>query len=403
MRSTFSVAVAGFLCWATWTPILAQKPDAPPGANNKPSSEEKITPNSKLDGKTLREWVADIKANDPGVQRTAIQAVINYREVARNDAVPAIISVLNNRDRPPEASVKVNGAMALGLIGINEKDLKRGVPCLINMLGDREAIVRLYAVGALARLGPDARSAIPGLVNLTKNQDSEIRQAAVNALGIMAWDKARKEGPDAQAFRAITGALDDHSVQVRSDALKALIMITPTDSRGRIANADRNNAIFKLDNLLIHKDKAEVVWAHMALMLLDPPRLNESNLKAMAKILKTGDSRVRCNAAQVLGGAWNLAKVRPNPPNPNTIPPKSGWGMVINDLIELLSEKDLPVVFNATNALGEFGTAAMKAKPQLDKLALHEDKLIKKAAELALGKITGREKANLGEAKQAGP
>jgi HEAT repeat protein len=403
MRLTFSYAVAGFLCWATLTPVLAQKPDGPPGPNNNPSSENKITANSKLDGKTLREWVAEIKANDPSVQRTAIQAVMNYGAVARNDAVPAIISVLN-RERASEVSVKVNGVMALGFLGMNEKDLKSGVGCLINLLGDREAIVRRYAVGALASLGPDARSAIPSLVNLTKSkEDSETRQAAVNALGIMAWDKARKEGPDARAFRAITEALSDHSIQVRSDALKALIMITPSNSGGRISNADRTNAIGKLEGLLVHKDKSEAVWAHLALMLLDSARLNDANVKAMVKILKLGDSRVRCNAAQALGGTWRLANMPPNGPITSSITPKSSWGMVISDLIELLSEKDLSVVFNAINALGEFGSAAMKAKPKLGELAQHKDPLIQKAAVLALEKITGRQKANLGEAKQTGP
>jgi HEAT repeat protein len=406
MRFPFSYAAAGILCWAALASAQAQKVN-PPGPKGDPAPESSITPSSKLDGKTLKEWIADIKAtSDSSAQRIAIQTVLKYvaaspttcGPVARNDAVPAIISLLNKGTA--EVSVKVNAAMAVALIGMNEKDLKNGVPCLINLLGDRQAIVRLYAVGALAHLGPDARQAIPNLVNLTRGtEDSETRQAAVNALGIMAWDKAKKEGPDQRVFRALTDALSDHSIQVRYDAIKALILITPTEGKGRIASADRNNAISKLEGLLLHKDKVEVIWAHMALMLLDNQRLNDVNLKAIAKILKLGDARVRCNASQALGGAWKLEKMIPNLPSPT----KNGWKVVIDDLVELLSDKDLGVVFCAINALGDIGPPASKAKGQLEKLANHNDKVIQQAAQQALEKITGKAKMKFDEPKPTAP
>jgi HEAT repeat protein len=384
-------------------PARAQNPKAPPETTTNPAAESKITANSKLDGKTLGEWVADIKSTDPSVQRTALKAVVYYGRLARNEAVPAIISVLKNRDRAPEASIKVYGALALGLIGMDEKDLKSGVPCLINMLSDTQAIVRLNAVGALGRLGPDARFAIPHLVNLTRaREDSETRQIAVNALGVMAWDKNLKEGADPRVFRAATEALGDHCIQVRYEALKALIICgppaIPNDSRGKMAaNADRANAIAKLEGLLTHRDKIEVVWAHLALFQMDLPRINDTHPKAIAKFFKAGDSRVRCNAADALSMAWSLAKKVPNPPNAAAITPKTGWGLLIKDLIELLSDKELHVVFCGINALGEFGSAAKSAKPQLEELARHNDPLIQKAANAALEKITDRVRANLSE------
>jgi HEAT repeat protein len=95
--------------------------------------------------------------------------------------------------------------------------------------------------------------------------------------------------------------------------------------------------------------------------------------------------------------AWSLAKKVPKPPTASDITPKSGWGLAIKDLMELLSDKELHVVFCAINALGEFGSAAKSAKPQLEKLTAHNDPLIQKAASAALEKITGRERANLGE------
>jgi HEAT repeat protein len=374
-------------------PAQAQNPKAPPETTTNPALESKITANSKLDGKTLGEWVADIRATDPSVQRAALKAVVYYGKLARNEAVPAIITVLKNRDRVPEASVKVYGALALGLIGMDEKDLKSGVPCLTTMLRDYQAIVRLYAVGALARLGTDARSAIPDLLNLTKaREDSEIRQAAINALGVMAWDKNVKQGADPRVFQAATEALGDHCIQVRYDALKTLIICGPPASA-----ANRNKAVDNLQALLTHRDKVEVVWAHLALFQMDLPRIIDPHPKAIAKFLKGGDSRIRCNAADALSMAWSLAKKVPKPPTASDITPKSGWGLAIKDLMELLSDKELPVVFCAINALGEFGSAAKSAKPQLEKLTAHNDPLIQKAANAALEKITGREKANLGE------
>jgi HEAT repeat protein len=300
---------------------------------------------------------------------------------------------LKNRDRVPEASVKVYGALALGLIGMDEKDLKSGVPCLTTMLRDYQAIVRLYAVGALARLGTDARSAIPELLNLTKaREDSEIRQAAINALGVMAWDKNVKQGADPRVFQAATEALGDHCIQVRYDALKTLIICGPPASA-----ANRNKAVDNLQALLTHRDKVEVVWAHLALFQMDLPRIIDTHPKAIAKFLKGGDSRVRCNAADALSMAWSLAKKVPKPPTATDITPKSGWGLAIKDLMELLSDKELHVVFCAINALGEFGSAAKSAKPQLEELARHNDPLIQKAANAALEKITDRVRANLSE------
>jgi hypothetical protein len=73
MRSLFSYTVAGFVCWMALTPAGAQNPKPPPDTN--PAPESKITANTPLDGKILKEWVAEIRSTDPSVQRTAMKAV----------------------------------------------------------------------------------------------------------------------------------------------------------------------------------------------------------------------------------------------------------------------------------------------------------------------------------------
>src|SRR5207245_1435030 len=113
----------------------------------------------KVDGKTMYEWMKDLKGSpDPGVKVRAIHAIQSYRSDAR-EAVRDIIKELKNRD----ASVRVNAAIALGLIGFDAKDLKEGVSELTRLLTDSQGIVRFQAAKALGRLGPDSAPAIPVL------------------------------------------------------------------------------------------------------------------------------------------------------------------------------------------------------------------------------------------------
>src|SRR5439155_16042074 len=100
----------------------------------------------------------------------------------------------------------VNACIAIGNIGLDARDMDKGVAALVRLLTDTQAIVRLHATMALGRLGPAARAAIPKLAKDTINDKSswEIRKTAAQALGSIALD--RQNGPDAQTVGALTRA-----------------------------------------------------------------------------------------------------------------------------------------------------------------------------------------------------
>src|SRR5260370_1866834 len=136
-------------------------------------------------GKTYRDWLRDLSATDPALKESAIQAMVmygselRYDKEVRKDSGPALISIMNDT-ATTDVSIRVNAALAVGTILLDEKDMEHGVSSLSRLLQDKESIVRLYATTALANLGSDARAAIPSLVPEVKDRASwEIRRAAV--------------------------------------------------------------------------------------------------------------------------------------------------------------------------------------------------------------------------------
>src|SRR5437868_6471190 len=89
------------------------------GYGQVPHAEDK-TPETKksaqtIDGKTMYEWMKVLKeSKDPGVRVRAIHALQFYGKEAR-EVAQAIIAALKSTD----ASVRVNAAIALGLIGLD--------------------------------------------------------------------------------------------------------------------------------------------------------------------------------------------------------------------------------------------------------------------------------------------
>ena len=95
-----------------------------------------------LSGKTLPQWIADIKDNDPGVREMGIQAVVLFYTSAPNEmskrlvrrmAGKRIINELGDKD----PSIRANAAVALGTMGAEPEDAQA---CLRG-LGDRKSVV----------------------------------------------------------------------------------------------------------------------------------------------------------------------------------------------------------------------------------------------------------------------
>jgi HEAT repeat protein len=317
----------------------------------------------RIDGKTMYEWMKELKnAKDPGMRVRAIHAVKSYGTDAR-EAVPLIINALKDSD----ASVRVNAAIALGLIGFDAKDRINGIDGLTRLLtNEREGIVRYQAARALGRLGVDAAPAIPALLYTIKDRtSSEIRGAAAYALGSVGWDS--NKGPDPRAIRALLGALYDVSDDVRMEAVFSLIILGPP-AQATDKNAERRalEALFH-DK---HNNKVVEIWARVAIMRLD--KVSPHHLVPVARFLKDPDMRVRLHAARAFAIMGKDAKAN------------------VKDLIYCLDDKEPDVLVWVCLALGEMRDAGQEALPKLQGLTEHEDARVKQAAAEAIGKIKAK-------------
>src|SRR3989442_3577227 len=79
----------------------------------------------KLSGKSMSEWMNDLKERDPSIRERAIAALKAYGADAR-EAAPAIIRAISDKDM----SLRVNAIITLGFIGMEPKDRQAGINAL---------------------------------------------------------------------------------------------------------------------------------------------------------------------------------------------------------------------------------------------------------------------------------
>src|SRR3989442_268751 len=86
---------------------------------------EKKRSAERLNGKTMFEWMNDLKEKDPSIRERAIAALKAYGAEAR-EAAPAIIRAISDKDM----SLRVNAIITLGFIGMEPKDRQAGINAL---------------------------------------------------------------------------------------------------------------------------------------------------------------------------------------------------------------------------------------------------------------------------------
>jgi HEAT repeat protein len=332
-----------------------------------------------IEGKSLEEWAKDLKDKDPYVRENAIHMLKVFGSGAR-DYAPQIIFALGDKD----ISIRVNAAITLGFIGMDDEARSKGINALIRLLGDPQGIVRYQAAQALNRLGRDATPAVRALLTTLRDQQSwEIRRAAAAALGTAGFDPAG--GPDRQVLRDLGEALNDHCVEVRVETVKALIVLGIPGVAADKAAEEKNLTY------LIARDKQPrvAIWARVAWLRINPLTTkvvesgarssaektdkHEEYLAAIGKYLRNPDYQVRLTAAQALAVIGRDAKSR------------------IPDLIDLLeNEKEPQILGPAIVAVGMIGPAGGdKALPSLKKLQNFPSEGVRNAVTEAINKIQG--------------
>jgi hypothetical protein len=362
MRFRLLLAAAALLVVAAG-PALAREPSS---ASEKPAAPTKVA------GKTLEQWVAEVKHGDPGRREAAIRIVPYFKEAAAREAVPALLTVLKN---DPDASCKVHAALTLtGLAGhVKGADAAEAVKVLISRLElDQQAIVRLHLVWALGAFGPDASAAVPILIRHVHDPLSwELRQAAINSLASVGRDAGRA-GPDKDAIAAVAKVLtnsDEKSGQVRLAAVNALHVL----AKGKPDEKELALAKAALTKATLDADGTVKVWAWVALMALD--KVSESGLSEVVRYLKDRDAMVRVAAVMALGSLGADGK--------------SKMGAVI----DRLDDADPLVVAAAVEVLGGFGKDATPAVTALRRVMQRREhgEFFRQVVAAALKNITGVE------------
>src|SRR5262245_41504551 len=205
---------------------------ARPRADEPPKSDKELRSNSK----TLQQWVRDFQDRDPTHRETAYRAVALSGRDGR-DALPGLINAIKNESDP---GLRVHASIAIGMIGLDEKNLKSGVDALRRLLNDTQGSVCFQAATALGRIGPGANAALPNLVTLVRHQSWEVRKAAAFALGTLGVDPMN--GPDMKAINALLNALKDPSSQVRLEAVTAVVKLGPPVSNP-VSNPDAKKPV----------------------------------------------------------------------------------------------------------------------------------------------------------------
>jgi HEAT repeat protein len=355
-------ALAGALVMLAALPVQAQ---------GEKKEVEKKRSAERLNGKSMFEWMNDLKDKDPSIRERAIAALKAYGPEAR-EASRDVIRAINDKDM----SLRVNAIITLGFIGMEPKDRQEGISALKGRLSDNQGIVRFQAASALGRLPKgDAYDAIPELIKATRDPYCwEIRTAAVGALGHAGFDPAGN-GFDLNAFHALLGAARDTCVEVR---LQAVISLINFGTPGKPADYNALQGI--LTTLQRDKHKRVAILAGVALMRIQPPndpktqKYIDKELGPIGKLLRDPELQTRTMAARAIGFVGEKAKSQ------------------VPELIDALGDLEPQMVLLTIQALGNIGPAASNAYNALKRLEQNPDPAIREAVRMALEKIGAKGK-----------
>jgi HEAT repeat protein len=326
-------------------------------AQNKPKEKEPDKEREKdheiteIGGKKLAQWIAEIRhPTDAAIRDYAIRTVPLFGKSARK-AVKALINEL----RDPDASLRVNAAISLGLIGMDEGDLAEGVSALGRVVTtDPQINVRYQAALTLGKLGADAKAASPKLrVALVDPYNWELRQAAALALAGTGWElkETQPNSPQQAIWVAepktvaalVSAAKTDKCAKVRLQALTSLLYLgMPVDPK------DLQNEKTALHLVLKDPDPTVGIWARVALMRID--KVSELYLKDISQLLKHADVSVRTNAAQALAAIGPSSRSR------------------VQDLLRALNDKEPLVLIAVIAALVQIGEDSEEVRGALQRL-----------------------------------
>jgi hypothetical protein len=125
-------------------------------------------------GKSISQLRGMLKSSEPATQIQGAYG-LSLQGPAAGPAVPDLIQLLSNKN----LVVRQNAIMALGKIG---PEAREAVPRLTDVLPDQDWRLRRQAAIALGEIGPEAHAAVTFLVKLRRDSQPVVRRAAEEAL-----------------------------------------------------------------------------------------------------------------------------------------------------------------------------------------------------------------------------
>jgi HEAT repeat protein len=361
------IAGAGILLFLGTSTVPAQK------TKEKEQKAATDTQIQELGGKTLEEWMKDIRSPDRSRGENAIRTVVGFGPDRAYAAVPILIAELKRRDVEVDVSIRVNAVMALGTIlalgGAERPDpelVNDAVKVLTFFLlpsNESQSIVRYRSAEALGKIGPRSKPAIPRLLNLLHDTKTwETRQAAAIALGFIALDREGKKGPPAELVKGLYQALSDTSFQVRLAAIRSMTFIgTPANT----SEKDRDIFLGYLRPKATSKkeDPTVRIWAHMAIMSISH-EMTTADVLAICQMLKHREMAARVQAAEALAicGASAFA-------DDTQVKERTALKVTISALMAALDDKEAIVALACIIALTKMGKEGKRAIPILREIA----------------------------------
>jgi HEAT repeat protein len=293
------------------------------------------------------------------------------------DPTPEVIEALCNLlSEGNIAEIRNAAADALSNFG-NEPGV---MEVLIGGLKDSEQQVRIKAVEALGRIGPDAIDAVETMIGIIRAETlSQTRAAICEALGKISsgnnviellTEALQDEHPSVRiaaaralgnigpkAIGSLTDALMNDSAGVRAAAAEALGLIGPAARMARSSLLDAWE-----DN-----DMGVAIRATVAMARIGPD--TENFITTLKLALDENDHRMRVGAATGLVMLGPIAR------------------SAVPNLIDALKDDSADVRMTACDALGAIGPPAWRAAPGLIELIEDDTGRVRVAAALALGKV----------------
>jgi vesicle coat complex subunit len=363
-----------------------------PAQNPAPGMPKETSPPTQIAGRSLDEWIKLLGDADPSNRDAAVRIIPLFGKPAEAKAIPKITSLVVN---DPDATVRVNALICVTTIPIDDPKLIKGIVTNVQtQMKSGQTSMRIQATLAAGRLGKHAKPLLGSVVEALRDQSSyEVRRAAADALSSVGRND--NEFPDQHALDALVGAMGDTSLVVRVAVVRSLVMLGPPSSMEK-ADGERKSLIRRVDpkSALREPDPALQLWIRACVMRLDSVLLNPGiNLAPEAKkshddaakrfkeyldivASKLGDDKLRITAAEALAGV-----------GPGALP------KLPELLIGLKDDKQENYQFmvSCLFAIGELGPAANpQAGPEVRKLLMNSNPIIKYFAEQALKKLTGQ-------------